>query len=145
MKRVRLAGIIQFEDGFAFMHRTNVQNKTPSDYYTFPGGGLEENETLEEGTKREIEEEFGIKVEVIEQLYYFENEIAQEHFYLCKYSSGEFATGKGPEFSGDPKYAHKGNYIPEIIKKENVKNILLLPDNIAEIFVKDIENGRFDK
>ena len=142
--RVRLAGIVPMGDGFAFMHRVGVQNHPVGDYYTFPGGGQEENETLEEGTIREIKEEFGIDVEVIEKLYEMEhsNKEKKEYFFLCKYISGEFGTGEGPEFSGDPKYEHKGKYIPEIIKREDVEKIVLLPYTIRDQFVEDIKNGR---
>ena len=51
------------------MHRKDViKRKDYQEYYTFPGGGLEENETPQEGVIREIEEEFGIKVKVIKKL-----------------------------------------------------------------------------
>ena len=70
MKRIRVAGIIPMEDGFAFMHRVGVvKRKDIQEYYTFPGGGLEEGETKEEGCIREIKEEFGINVKVIKKLY----------------------------------------------------------------------------
>ena len=143
--RVRLAGIIPIEDGFAFMHRVGVKNHPIGDYYTFPGGGQELGETLEEGTKREIKEEFGIDVEVKEKLYELDNgEInKKEYFFLCKYKSGEFGTGNGPEFSNNPKYSTRGKYIPEIIKREDVEKIVLLPYEIRDKFVNDIKNGRF--
>lgn len=142
--RVRLAGIIPIDDGFAFMHRVGVQNHPMGDYYTFPGGGQEPGESLEEGTKREIKEEFGIDVEVEKKLYELDNgEVnKKEYFFLCKYIGGTFGTGKGPEFSGDPQYAHRGKYIPEIVKREDVKNILLLPYEIRDKFVDDIKNKR---
>ena len=140
--RTRVAGIIPMGDGFAFMHRVGVQNHPIGNYYTFPGGGKEEGETIEEGTKREIQEEFGINVEIVKQLYYLKNEEKEEYFFLCKYIDGKFGTGKGPEFSGDPKYTHRGQYLPEIIKKEEAKNITLLPDEIKEKLVQDIEDGR---
>ena len=81
MKKVRVAGLVEMENGYALMHRMNVKKKENStqpygDYYVFPGGGLEENETLEEGVKREILEEFGIIVEVKEKLYF--RQIAEE-------------------------------------------------------------------
>lgn len=141
--RVRLAGIIPMEGGFAFMHRVGVQNHPIGDYYTFPGGGQEGNETLEEGTIREIKEELGINVEVVKKLYEMENgeQNKKEYFFLCKYISGKFGTGEGPEFSGDPKYAHRGKYIPEIVKTEDVEKILLLPYEIRDKFVKDITSG----
>lgn len=147
-ERIRLAGIVPIENGFAFMHRTNVANRPISDYYTFPGGGREAGETFEDGVKREIKEEFGIEVEVKELLYEKVNldnsqENSKEYFYLCKYIGGKFGTGDGPEFSNNPRYAERGNYIPEIISRDEVKNINLLPPEIKEKFVKDILNFRF--
>lgn len=144
--RIRVAGILPIDDGFAFMHRVGVQNHPIGDYYTFPGGGKEENETLEEGVKREIKEELGINVEVLERLYEMQNpkeRNKKEYFFLCKYISGEFGSGTGPEFSENPEYKHRGKYIPEIIKKEDVGKILLLPYEIRDKFIEDIKNGRF--
>lgn len=144
MKRIRVAGIIPMEDGFAFMHRKNViKRKDLQEYYTFPGGGLENGETLEEGVVREIKEEFGINVKVIKKLYEMESEKFNqtEYFFLCKYIDGTFGTGDGPEFNNDPKYIDSGNYVPEIIKRENVKDLVLLPPEIKEKFVKDLEEG----
>ena len=145
MERTRVAAILKMENGYAFMHRKDViKRKDYQEYYTFPGGGLEENETPQEGVIREIEEEFGIKVKVIKKLYEIKSEKFNqlEIFYLCEYISGTFGTGTGPEFSNDPKYKDSGKYIPEIVKREEVKNLLLLPQEIKDDFVKDIENGK---
>ena len=95
MERIRVAGIIPMEDGFAFMHRKNViKRKDYKEYYTFPGGGLEEGETPEEGTIREIKEEFGIDVKVIKKLYEMNSEKfkQKEIFYLCEYVSGKLSS-----------------------------------------------------
>ena len=137
-KRIRLAGIIPIEDGFAFMHRVGVQNHPIGNYYTFPGGGQEGEESLEEGTKREIKEEFGIDVEIVKKLYEMENgeQNKKEYFFLCKY------IGEGPEFSENPQYAHRGKYIPEIIKRKDVEKIVLLPYEIRDKFIEDIKSGR---
>ena len=145
MSRIRVAGIVPINDGFAFMHRADViKRKDFQNYYTFPGGGLEEGETLEEGTIREIKEEFGINVKIIRKLYEMNSKKfdQKEYFFLCEYIDGEFGTGTGPEFSNDPKYKDSGKYIPEIVKREEVKNLLLLPQEIKDDFVKDIENGK---
>ena len=142
MKRIRVAGIIPMENGYALMHRENVKNHPIGNYYTIPGGGLEKGETIEEGTIREIKEEFGIDVKIVKQLYYLENDAMDEYFFLCEYISGEMGTGDGPEFSGDPKYKDRGTYTPEIVAKEEIKNIMLLPPAIKEEMVKDIEEGR---
>ena len=144
MGRIRVAGIIPMEDGFALMHRVGViKRKDYQEYYTFPGGGLEENETLEHGVIREIKEEFGIDVEVVKKLYEMNSEKfnQKEYYFLCKYVGGEFGTGDGPEYNNDPKYIDSGKFIPEIINKEDVKTLLLLPTEIRDKFVEDIEKG----
>ena len=145
MLRIRLAGIVPMNGGYALMHRKDVKNKPISEYYVFPGGGQEGNETYEEGTKREIKEEFGIDVEIVEKLY---EETSEEFnqtsiYYLCKYIGGEFGTGDGPEFNGDPEYADSGKYIPEIVTKEKLEEIPLMPPEIKEKFIKDVKNGKF--
>lgn len=142
MERMRVAGIVPMEDGFVFMHRKGVvKRKDYQEYYTFPGGRLEDGETPEEGTIREIKEEFGINVKVIKKLYetYSERFDRKELFFLCEYLDGEFGTGEGPEFSNDPNYLDNGEYIPEIIKRQEVPNIVLLPKNIRDRFVEDLE------
>ena len=144
MERIRVAGIIKINGGFALMHRKNVKKrKDIQEYYTFPGGGLENGETLEEGVIREIKEEFGITVKVVKKLYEMESEKfnQKEYFFLCEYVEGKFGTGDGPEFSHNPKYADSGDYLPEIIKKEDIEGLLLLPPEIKEKFVNDIKNG----
>lgn len=143
MKRIRVAGLIEMENGYALMHRMNVKPKENStqphgEYYVFPGGGIEGDESFEEGVKREVLEEFGIEVEVIRKLYYRPiTEEKDEYLYLCKYVSGTLGTGTGPEFSGDPKYADRGLYIPTVVPKEEIKNIRLLPEEFKEKIIED--------
>lgn len=142
MNRIRVAGIVPLKNGFAFMHRKDViKRKDFQDYYTFPGGGLEEGETLEEGTIREIKEEFGINVKIVKKLYEMKSGKLnqEEYFFLCEYIDGEFGTGNGPEYNNDPKYIDSGKYIPEIISREDVEKILLLPIEIKEKLVEDIK------
>ena len=137
---IRVAGIVPMDNGFVFMHRKNVKrNKDYEEYYTFPGGHLEEGETLEEGVIREIKEEFGIDVKVVRNLYELENNKLnmKEYFFLCEYINGEFGTGEGEEFSNNPEYKDSGEYIPEIMKKEDISKIVLLPPEIKEKFLKD--------
>ena len=147
--KTRCAGIVKFGEGIALMHRRNVKKQENStkpygEYYVFPGGGLEEDDaSVEDGVKREIKEEFGIEVKVIRKQY--ENivpgELA-EYLYLCEYVSGEFGTGSGPEFSNDPAYADRGEYLPEIVDKNKIKDLPLIPQNLKEKIVKDIEEGK---
>lgn len=147
--RVRVAGIVEIDGKICLMHRKNVKktensNKPYGEYFVFPGGGKEEEDkTLAEAAEREILEEFGIIVKAEEVLYSrkIENEL-EEYVLKCKYISGVFGTGTGPEFSNDPAYIDRGEYIPEKVEKENIKNIRLLPEDFKEKFVEDIENGK---
>lgn len=138
MERIRVAGIIKINGGYAFMHRKNViKRKNFREYYTFPGGGLEENETLEEGVKREIKEEFGINVKVIKKLYemYSEKFNQREYFFLCEYESGVFGTGNGPEFSRNPEYKESRRIFTRNNKKRrNRKFIIIATRNKREIY-----------
>ena len=143
MERTRVAGIIFIDGKLAVMHRKDVIKRPEMpEYYTLPGGGLENGETLEEGTIREIKEEFGINVKVIKKLYEMESEKfnQKELFFLCEYESGEFETGEGPEFSSDPKYIESGKYLPELIERENIEKINLMPPEIKEKIIEDIKN-----
>lgn len=142
MERTRVAGIIFIDGKIALMHRKDVLKRPEMpEYYTIPGGGVEEGETEEEGVIREIKEEFGIKVKVIKKLYEMEskNFKQKEIFFLCEYESGKFGTGTGPEFSGDPKYIDSGKYIPELVEKEDIEKINLLPAEIKEKIITDLQ------
>lgn len=141
---VRVAGIVPMNGGFVLMHRKNViRNKDYQEYYTFPGGHLEEGETLEEGVMREIKEEFGIRVKVVRKLYELEKSRVnmKEYFFLCEYVDGAFGTGDGEEFSNNPEYKDSGEYIPEIVRREEISDLVLLPLEIKEKFVQDLQEG----
>ena len=144
--RIRVAGLIEMENGYALMHRINVKKKEGStqpygEYYVFPGGGVENNDnSFEEGVKREVLEEFGIEVDVKQKLYSRKiNDDYEEHLYYCIYKSGKLGTGSGPEFSGDPKYIDRGEYIPKIVKKDEIRNIRLLPEEFKEKMIIDFK------
>jgi len=150
MKRIRCAGLVKIDGKFAFMHRTNVEpskietNRPSGEYYVFPGGGLEGEESMFEATERELLEELGIKVKAKEELYYKEiSETLDEYVFLCEYIGGDFGTGDGPEFSNNPEYKNRGNYFPVLVLPEEVKEIPLIPKEFKEQLVQDINNNRF--
>ena len=150
MKRIRCAGLVKINGKFAFMHRTNVKpsktdpNKPSGEYYDFPGGGLEGEESMYEATEREFFEELGIKVKAKEELYFKEvSETLDEYVFLCEYVSGNFGTGDGPEFSNNPDYKDRGDYSPVLIAPEDIKNIPLVPIEFKQQLIQDICNNRF--
>ena len=145
-KRIRVAGIIEIDGKLALIHRSKVKQSLYPDYYVIPGGGLEEGETLQQGTSREIEEELGLIVKVNEEVAFFENEKQKEYVFWCEVLEGEFGTGKGPEFTKeDSKYKEKGEYEPVLIEKEKIEGLLLIPQELKLALLEWIEKGKDKK
>lgn len=134
-KRISARAIVIIDGKLIAMYR----ERDGRVYYTFPGGGKEKGETLEECVKREVLEEFGMVVEPIKKVYIYESAKSIEHFYLVKWISGEFGTGKGEEFQAD---RNRGVYIPKLVEISSLNNLPLMPPEVALAFFKDYsKNG----
>lgn len=133
MKRVGARAIVFDGENLLVMYRENKGRI----YYTFPGGGLEENETLREGVIRECEEEFGIVVRPKQKLFYYETNKSIEHFYLAEWISGEFGSGKGEEFQPERK---RGAYIPKKINVNQIEKFALMPPEVAKELSNMVKN-----
>lgn len=104
-KRICCRGIILEEDKVDLMYREKKVNGKILKYYTYPGGGLEENETLENCVKREVKEEFDIDVEVLQLLKTVEYKENITHYFACKKIKGALT------LSGEEKQrSNKENY-----------------------------------
>ena len=88
-KRVSSRGII-IEDGsvYAMFRRRIKDDGTVKEYYVIPGGGIEENETLEENVIREMKEEFSVDVKIDGYLGKDESEDTIAHFFACSIVNG---------------------------------------------------------
>lgn len=136
-KRIRVRAIIIHDGKLMSMYR----ERQGRNFYTFPGGGMEENETEEECLKREVFEEFGLVINPIKKVYTYENQNSIEHFYISEWISGEFGSGEGEEFQENNK---NGVYIPKFIEISDIPNLPLMPPEIAVAFYNDYrENGCF--
>ncbi len=87
-KRINGRAIIIDGEDVLLMFRRKIKNGQIKEYYAIPGGGLEENETIEECVKREIQEEFNIKIEVKEQLGVVEDDKNIGYIFNCSIISG---------------------------------------------------------
>ena len=127
-----------------FLITQRAANKKYAFMWECTGGSALKGETSLDAAVREVKEEFGIDVKVKEKIYELVNgEVnREEYFFLCEYISGKLGTGDGPEFNNDPKYADRGNFIPEIIKREDLSKINLLPEEIREKFLEDVKNNK---
>lgn len=88
-KRISSRGIIIEDSAVYLMFRRRInENGEVSEYYVIPGGGIEENETLEENVIREMKEEFQVDVKVEEYLGVEERETNIAHFFMCSIING---------------------------------------------------------
>ena len=113
---------------------TMYREKAGRIFYTFPGGGIEENETEQECVAREVLEEFGLVVEPLKKVYIYENQVNIEAFYLCKWISGEFGLGKGEEYDAD---RNGGVYRPTLMNIEDIFTLPLMPPQVAKACFED--------
>ena len=112
------------------------REKSDRVYFTFPGGGRQEGESLENCVKREVYEEFGITVEPIREVYFYEGETTLQHFFLCEWTDGDIGTGDGEEFLGD---SSRGIYIPMRVDIERLTKIPLMPPEVTKALSNDIK------
>ena len=86
-----VAAIIINKDKFFIAKR--AKGKHLEGMYEFPGGKLLENETHEDGLKREIKEELNIEIEIKEKVgeENFRDDIinVKIHYYMCTHKSGK--------------------------------------------------------
>ncbi len=95
-KRISARGIIIDNNKVYLMFRRRIQEDgSVKEYYVIPGGGINENETLEEDLIREMKEELSIDVIINGYLGKDESDISIAHFYSCSIKNGV------PELGGE--------------------------------------------
>ena len=136
-KRIRAAAIIFIDNKLITIYREKNVDGELKKYYVIPGGKVEDGETIEYATKREILEEVGINIELTDKYFYLEKENSEEYFYISNYISGTIGTGTGPEFT-DRDIQKYGTYEIKLVPKEEIKNINLLPPEVKEYILQNI-------
>lgn len=126
-KRVSSRGIIIEDDCVYAMFRRRIkENGSKKEYYVIPGGGINENETLEENVIREMKEEFGVDIKINKYLGKDESDETIAHFFSCSITNGT------PKLSGEElERCTESNYYE--IRKVPIKEL----DNI-DILAKDM-------
>ena len=134
-KRVSSRGIIIEDEKVYLMFRRKRNNDgTFKEYYVIPGGGIEENETLEENLIREMKEEFSVDVKIEGYLGKDEGEESIANFYSCSIISGIPALG-GEELE---KCTENNYYEIKKVSLKDLDNINLLgKDMILKAYNKE--------
>ncbi|MBE5106242.1 NUDIX domain-containing protein [Bacillus thuringiensis] len=96
-------------------------------YFVFPGGGIEEEETPEEATKREVYEELGVQIEVKRLITKVKHK-GTEYYYDAHITDGVFGSGKGEEF----KQKDRGSYIPLWVPINELEKLNIKPCEVVE-------------
>lgn len=133
MRRICVRGIIYDDSQLLLIRRI----RSDREYYVFPGGGVENRETLLEALNRELIEEIGVKTRFIKELYTLVTDERIEHYMLCQYVSGDFGMGKGPEYTSE-EYKSHGEYHPVKIKVSDIANYNVVPEKIKEQLLIDL-------
>jgi mutator protein MutT len=138
MKVQRVRAVIFYDNGIILIKRIKIKNNIKKLYYVFPGGGIENGETINETAIREVKEELGIDINPINQLYRLESNDNSQIFVLCKYIDGIIGTGQGEEYT--QRNSKDNQYIPEIIPINKIKELDLL-EEVKIALLKDINNN----
>jgi 8-oxo-dGTP pyrophosphatase MutT (NUDIX family) len=118
--------------------RKYKNNDIVKEYYVFPGGHLDENESFKDAVIREIKEELGISVKIERELVHCYNEDLQqdEVFFECKYLNGVIGTGDGEEWTNPDIYKY-GSYEIVYVNINELHKINVLPSNIKEFVIQN--------
>lgn len=135
-KQTRAVCIMLKNSEVLLMHRL----KDGEEYYTFPGGGVDANEAIEDAVVREIKEETCMPTEIERLLYIHNYEVSDQYYYLCKYISGEPALGDSIEKERMEKSA-SDIYGPEWVSVSLLPNLLVYPLEIRDWLLEDMESG----
>ena len=109
--------------------------KDAKHYYVFPGGQVEEGESLEDAAIREAMEELGLTVQIekLAAIIHFENEI--QYYYLVNNRSGKFGSGTGPEMVGNYP-PENGTYKAVWLPIKNMKKFTILPPPLCKLIIQ---------
>ena len=135
------AGVILIEDNKVALierHRAGL------DYFVFPGGGVDEGESTEQGAVREALEELGVHVSIKQKIAEINFGRSSKHeYFLAERVSGEFGTGTGEEFTdSDPDHPEEGIYIPIWMSVEELSQYTnVYPAALAKLVIKSMEEG----
>ena len=134
---IRAVAIILQNSNVLLMWRKNHGKE----YYVFPGGGVEKNETVKQAVLREVMEETSLKVTLGKLLYHhMYDDNSEQFFYLCSYLSGTLELGDFNEKKAMKDDA-SDQYCPQWIAIDRLKELCIYPLEIKDWLIEDIKTN----
>ncbi|MBV6397283.1 MAG: RNA pyrophosphohydrolase [Anaerolineales bacterium] len=134
--RIRAVALLIQNDSIAVMERYRGGRH----YFTFPGGGVDEGETVEGAVVRELEEELGIQTRVAKHIATVWFNGNRQEYFLVEQTGGTFGTGAGDEFTAGYDETH-GTYHPMWMPVRELLANPVLPEEVALMVVKYHQKG----
>jgi 8-oxo-dGTP pyrophosphatase MutT (NUDIX family) len=138
--RIR-AGIILIQDGRVALierHRAGL------DYFVFPGGGVDDGESVEQAAIREALEELGIGVAIKQKVAEVQlGEKSRQVYFLVEQTGGEFGSGLGEEYTdSDPASPEEGIYVPIWMPIDQLPlHANIYPADLARMVVRSVQEA----
>lgn len=128
-KRESVRGLVRTEKGLAVIFRRRIDESGIREYYSLPGGGIENGENQIDALKRELNEELNVEVKVNNLVFKIETDNRIEYFYDCEYLSGTF------ELNGEEieRNCEENYYEPTFISIEKINDYNILKE-VKEYF-----------
>lgn len=142
MLRNRVAGIVIRDGKVLIMHRFN----NSEEYYVFPGGGQENNETSVEAVIREMFEETSLVVTPKKLLYHISwDEGIENFFYLCEEDGREAKFQEDAEEYIEMQKSDEQKYELKWIPVEELSSLKLYQLEVRDLFIEDYKKGFSDE
>ncbi len=124
----RATAIILKDNKIVLIHR----KRNGEEFWAFPGGSIEENESKEEAVKREVKEETNLDVLNLKFAFETVNQDGQKHFvYYCNCNNNELKLiGEEAEINSEHNW-----YNPEWVEIDKLPRLTVYPYVIKEKLV----------
>lgn len=131
--RDRASAIIIHNQHLLLIHRI----RAGQEYYVFPGGQIEEDESPERACIREVLEETGLHVNWLQSAFDFAMPVKMDHYFFVQVSPGNMKLG-GPEAL---RLSKENQYILEWVPVIHLERINVQPQAVRyalDIVIKQI-------